>query len=181
MPAKKIRQHNAAGELVAAGYEWREPMVFSGGAGAAKALVSLMVCFVGLTSPDMGVLAVIPMTGIFLAWVFSLDGFPRRVTFHRDGKITARFTFGEELLDFSLDWPHTDIASIETSKGYIWLYSREGDLARVGRGNIEYKVAHKAAVQLTMALTELRAACANSVRQTRPESAPDHRDLPVIP
>ncbi len=96
-----------------------------------------------------------------------IAGTPRQLLFHRDGRIAAPLGFAAYAAKHrSVTGHHDNIASIEARhmafKGAstpnthgVVLYSRDGDIANVAM-HLLPDDAHKVAVQMTLALTELR-------------------------
>jgi hypothetical protein len=96
-----------------------------------------------------------------------IAGTPRQLLFHRDGSIAAPLGFAAYAAKHrSVTGHHDNIASIEARhmafKGSstpnthgVVLYSRDGDIADVAM-HLLPDDAHKVAVQMTLALTELR-------------------------
>lgn len=161
---ERIRKINRHGELEAAGYEWHETFGFSGGVGALKAIVCLVFCAVGAVNeePLTSLAAAIAFPCTLIFWFLTCDGYPRRVTFHRGGRIGTRYGLNWNYFwKFKVAGHHENIASIEAHKNQVRMYSHGGDIVFLGEPTDEF-TAHKVAVQLTKALAEMREATADA-------------------
>lgn len=175
----KIREYDAEGRLIAAGFLWYEmrewPKTVFHVVGTLPFVLLLAACVTAgpdITPrlPVMGVLAAI-LVASFLPLVFF--GFRQRaVIFHADGRTGTPYGIpyargAKEL------FPHSEMLSIEASGPNVILYSTEGLSFSVGQ-RLDGWVARLIAVQLNKALTELRESQANARRarsEPRPQSS----------
>jgi hypothetical protein len=156
-----LRERDVDGRLLAAGVRWSENR------GVAEALclsLAVLVCMAGagtiLVSGIGG--ALVLGLGIWL-WrsSFRIAGCKRELVFHRDGGMKAPLGFAHyhescrEILGHN-----ADIVSIEMRKEgagdiRVVMFFRSGDVVHAA-GSLLPDEAHKIAVQLTLALAELR-------------------------
>lgn len=174
---KVIRDYGADGRLAAAGYAWGEPDALRLAAALAVYAAGLGVTLFGVdvlkTSMLFGVPVLVTGLGLFVAAyaVYQHRFRPRSLIFEADGRMSAP----QRLPEFW--WPryeirgHHDqvvrIAAVEERRpdgsGMEYraaIYFRSGNIVRVS-GPVHRDDAHKIAVQLTLALEELRDALAD--------------------
>jgi len=185
---ESIRMHDLDGQLIAAGITWIEYSEFK----------MLLVCIpaMALAMPllilgpwMLGTLFALKWTTLFAGNFFLLVlviwiGLPlvhreRSLIFHADGKIAVPDGLPVQKWIKEMSFPHTEVTSLEcvqagqlfegTSASFINIFGREGDQVTVGH-KVHPQVCHKAVVQLTKALAEIRQAIA------RPEQRFEFRD-----
>lgn len=136
------------------------------------------------TPAGIGLVLMLP---IFWVEKISIEGTQRELAFYRDGQIEAPYGFAFYPRSTSVSGHYCDLVSIEArhcltnleaqhtnhTHGVI-LFKRNGDITYVAK-HLHPDEAHKVAVQLSLALTELREDMANeavqgATRQPAPRS-----------
>lgn len=170
-----IRERDAGGNLVAAGYEWGEPndvwnflISVIGAAGLFVILLGIVLLKKAFVSAQA-----IPVGGIIrygAHWTYPHIFRPRSLIFRDNGKISMPFRVpGYFRPYYELSAHHDQIVSIERvfddsgdGKGQrhrAAIYFRSGNIVRI-TNPVHPDDAHMVAVQLTAALQEIRQAAA---------------------
>jgi hypothetical protein len=171
-----IRERDADGLLSAAGFKWREPAMWVfhifGTAGFVLAFYWLM-CLADRRTPTEFTTAVfIALLGCVGACVV-LGSIRRGIAFERDGRVSNRGGWVNWLDLVGGIKDHADIASIEVTKTQegagVAVYTVYGGTMMLSEG-LNEPAARLAAVQLTMALREMRESLATiqNFQQPRP-------------
>ena len=167
---KPIRERDADGRLTAAGLQWTEQRCLAFGVpiqvGTWALLGGIAALHAGASGPGWTMLGLTACTTAFIRLV---PGRTRALIFHDDGRTSAPFGFAHHPRRYrEVSGTNANVASIEargqgSDPHYVAMYSRSGEVAYVA-GRLEADNAHKVAVQLTLALAELRESMAGSVR-----------------
>ncbi len=197
---KRIEERNQAGNLVAVGVEWTEHKEWFD---TLMALAMFLCLLVGLftmflVSPfvkqwwfSVGIGLALVVLGFSLFSV-EIPGRPRQLLFYRDGRMLAPLGFAAYAARYkSMSGHLADVVSIEarqtasthdaTKTAYthgVVLFKRGGDVTYIAK-HLHPDAAHKVAVQLTLALTELREALATATT-TRAEPRAQGRARPTV-
>lgn len=178
-----IRERDAEGTLIAAGVQWTELRM----AAQVTCGIVVMLSFMGgvaawlagevLKAEDTGMTALtfFAICGGALVGGRRMRGTVRSLVFQRDGRILAPLGFAHYPARFREVDGHIDnIVSIEArGQGLtdcsVVMFARCGDIAYVA-GRLHQDSAHKVAVQLTLALAELRESLAAPAGAHKPSS-----------
>jgi len=166
---KPIRERDAEGRLTAAGVQWTEMRKGAFGTIITIANLSLMGSMAGCVHQQMfrhsnGNLAALWLLGLCVLCVVAArlaPGRMRSLVFHADGRTAAPYGLAHYSLRFrEMSGHNANIVSIEaraeqSGDADVVTFSRSGDVAYVA-GHLHRDNAHKVAVQLTLALAELR-------------------------
>lgn len=182
----RVETRTDEGRFEAIGFAWTERREGLHALGAALIFISftvgMFIAFLGVPFAEDWRMPV----GIGLAlsaplfWINNLpiDGSPRELVFYRDGTIEAAWGLAFYPRHTSVSGHHADIVSIEarsvvppqqqqhTSHAHgVVLFKRNGDTTYVAKC-LHPDQAHKVAVQVMLALTELREDMASDARQS---------------
>lgn len=157
-----IREHDEDGLLRAAGYKWSEPALWVfqifGTAGFVLAGYWLMCLADRRTPSEFTTLVFLGMIGCMVACAI-LGSVDRGIAFERNGRISNRGGWVNWLDLFGRIKEHAHIASIEVTKteqgAGVAIFTTWGGTVMLSEGLSE-PAARLAAVQLTMALREMR-------------------------
>lgn len=184
-----IRCHDESGRLVAAGVDWTEyrvGFIWLVAVPAALLLLPLTPLFVGMLATGFAT----GLTALFIAnvvsvgaliWVANRSGVrTRSAVFHADGTISVPQGLPVQPRIKALSFPHTEVTSIEQMQAgqiakdvpvsFIDVFGREGDHVTLGH-NLRPQVCHRAVVQLTKALAEIREAIARPAHRYTSQAA----------
>lgn len=179
---KPVRERDADGRLTAAGLEWTEQRRSAFGILVVISTIALIggvpTLLVGASHPAWAMFALVACA---MAIARLTPGRTRALIFHEDGSTSAPFGFAHHPRWFrEVSGSNVNIVSIEArghrnEPHHVAMYSRSGEVAYVA-GRLEADNAHKVAVQLTLALAELRESLAQSMHPAKartPESVID--------
>lgn len=174
---KPIRERDADGRLIAAGLQWTEQRRLAFGLlmqfGTWALLGGVAALLAGASGPGWTMLG---LTVCAMAIARLTPGRTRALIFHDDGRTSAPFGFAHHPRRFrEVSGSNANVVSIEArgqgnEPHYVAMYSRSGDVAYVA-GRLEVDNAHKVAVQLTLALAELRESLARSMQPANARNA----------
>ena len=171
-----IRDPRRGGRLVAAGGRWSEHRDFAEAGCLALAVLVCLAGIVGLVvsmmdgSPAIAGLLLLGL-GIWLARCsFRIAGCERELVFDREGGMKAPLGFAHyQAICREITGHHADIVSIEMrNEGAgdirVVMFFRSGDVVYAA-GRLQRDEAHRLAVQLSLALAELREAISDPRRE----------------
>jgi hypothetical protein len=165
-----IRSRDEDGHLMAAGVQWTERrevaeigwtlLVIACFGTAVGVLVSFAMT--GATPTGVWTIAALIVACVYCVYrACRVPGRRRALIFHRDGRTTAPFGFAHYRRRFrELSAHNAEFVSIEArgqqeAGSDVLVFTRCGDVVYAG-GRLDPDHAHKVAVQLTLALSELR-------------------------
>lgn len=171
------------GQVAATGVAWTE---YNAWGGALDMLIDIVCIVGGFVMTFGGLLASVNSGGWLLVTLIGIASCvlpavrnrvdvwrtPRSMIFHRDGRVEmpSGFPYHPQFLEMSQ--PHGEIVSIEARvapwqlpqnpfRHDVAVYRRDGDIVHVAR-LLRADEAHKVAVQLSLALNDMRSALANA-------------------
>lgn len=166
---KPIRERDVDGRLMAAGVQWTEMRKSAFGLYITVANLSLMGSVGGCAHQQMfrdsnGGVVALWLLGLCVMCVVAARlslGRMRALIFRADGTTSAPFGFAYYSSRYrAMSGTNANLVSIEArsdggADAYVAVYSRNGDVTYVA-GHLHPDNAHRVAVQLTLALAELR-------------------------
>jgi hypothetical protein len=182
---RTVREHDADGRLREAGAEWREERA----AVASALLVLIIVNFIMLMlaliimllsgEGQVVVLALLAIIAISVRTMRTMRGRRRALIFHRDGRTSAPHGFAHYHRRVrEITGTHAEFVSIEARgpefSSSVLIFTGSGGVIYAGR-HLHHDDAHRIAVQLTIALRELRESIG---RETRPQET-DRKNRPA--
>ena len=176
LESEPIRIRDAGGRLVAAGARWSEHRDF---AEAGCLALAVLVCLAGAGALVVSLIDGSPaIVGLLLLglgiWLarrsVRIAGSTRELVFDREGGMKAPLGFAHyQAYCREITGHHADIVSIETrNQGAgdlrVVMYFRSGNVVYAA-GRLQRDEAHRLAVQLSLALAELREAISDPRRE----------------
>jgi hypothetical protein len=183
---KPIRERDEDGRLLAAGLQWTEMRKGAFGTIITIANLSLMGSMAGCVHQQMfrdsnGGLVALWLLGVCVVCVVAArlaPGRMRALVFHEDGRTSAPYGFAHYSSKYrEVYGSNAEFVSIEarshgpqSSDADVLAYSRTGGVTYVA-GHLHRDNAHMVAVQLTLALAELRESFGNERRDGSAEGS----------
>lgn len=156
----RFRKFDAAGNLVAAGYQWREfnRMVILAGFGYLPVIAWAAYYLLSRDAGPIQLFTIIGLAAVITIYIRENGVRPKSVIFTMSGAIETPFGFGQ-FKDKRIGGNHRNIVSIEVGRHEtVHLISSEGDTIIVTGQELGPATTRKIAVQLTKALEEIRRA-----------------------
>lgn len=157
-----IRERDADGRLTAAGLQWTEQRRTAFGILVVISAIALIgavpTLLVGASGATWGLFTLVACA---MAIARLTPARKRALIFHEDGRTSAPFGFAHHPRRYrEVYGTNANVVSIEArghrnEPHHVAMYARNGDVAYVA-GRLESDNAHRVAVQLTLALAELR-------------------------
>lgn len=185
---RTVREHDADGRLIAAGAEWAEERA----AVASALLVVIVLSFIMLafaliimllSGEGQGVvLGLLALIALAVRSLRTMRGRRRALVFHRDGRTTAPHGFAHCPRRFTeITGTNAEFVSIEARgpelSSNVLIFTHSGGVIYAGR-HLHHDDAHRVAVQLTIALRELRESIGREAQQTARQGR--SADAPVL-
>jgi len=173
-----VRELDADGRLTAAGAEWTEERA----AVASTLLVLLVLSFIILAfaliimmlsgEGEVAVLALLAIIATSVRTMRTMRGRRRALVFHRDGRTSAPHGFAHYPGRFTeITGTNAEFVSIEARgpefSSNVLIFTGSGGVIYAGR-HLRHDDAHRIAVQLTVALRELRESIGREAQQRAP-------------